>query len=197
MNYFKPAFIGSFLLFAHFDAVAGSEKCDEGLAAALPAEELVKTMEAIHEKLYRPVATMKINNDGQGAISIFYENGVPKAIQIKYKDGKGKVNIIDKEISKIEKGDFLAYPDNSAPALKLSKGPGTFKNGDHYHFNFSVRTELNPDKFTVFPLILDANKSKPKFSGPSGQFNNVELVPQISWKLEWKGTFDKKVKFYK
>lgn len=151
-------------------------------------ETLIENFSKVTDAMYKDVATLKVNHDGDGKISIYFENGVPKIIKFTYKNGSGTVTMT-KSFAEIEKGIPLVYENKSVKgrAIVLEKG-SNFKSGNDYNFKFSVRTSVDPDKLTTYPVQLDANPAAPKLSHSNKTFKSITLDPGISY-FSWDGTF--------
>lgn len=188
MKNLRPLLLSSLLI--TLPAVA--EDC-ESTAVQVPAAELLSTMKAVSENLYKDVSSLKVNMDGEGKLSVFYEKGVPKLIKLTYTNGDG-TSVVQKSFDEIANGHPLIYENKSKPgkAIVLEKG-SSFKNGNNFSFSLKVRTSLKPEKHTTYPIDFNSDMSSPKLLSNNKSFKNIVLSPGISL-MSWDGTF-KKVEF--
>lgn len=178
------------LLFISLSAAAGEPDC-ESTAIQVPAEGLLKTLKAASEGLYKDVASLKVNHDGEGKLSIFYENGVPKLLKMTYTNGKGATSIGQKSFEELAAGKPLNYENKDKPgnAIILEKGP-TFINGSKYSLVLKIRSKLDPVQYTSYPIEFESDMAAPKLSAKGKNFKNIIISPGVSW-LSWDGTFTK------
>lgn len=169
--------------------LAQDEKC-ENEAIQIPASALLKTMKAVSEGLYKDVSKLKVNHDGEGKLSVFYEKGEPKLFKLTYTNSKGTV-IIQKSFEELEKGNALVYQNTDKPgkAIVLEKDQ-SFKNGDKFNFKLSIRTSVDPEKHKSFPVVFNSDVKSPKISSNQKSINNIVISPGISM-FKWDGTFTK------
>lgn len=190
MKNLRPLLLSSLVM--TLPAFAQVEDC-ESTAIQVPASELLSTMKTVSESLYKDVSSLKVNMDGEGKLSVFYEKGVPKLIKLTYTNGDG-TSVVQKSFDEIGNGNPLIYENKSKPgkAIILEKG-NRFKNGNNFSFSLKIRTSLKPEKHTSYPIEFDSNMSSPKLLSNSKSFKNIVLSPGISL-MSWDGTF-KKVEF--
>jgi hypothetical protein len=190
MNKLKLLYIVS--VFLSFNLSASEIDC-ESPAILVPGSQVLKTMKTISDNLYKDIATMKVNMDGEGKLSVFYEKGEPKLLKLTYTNSKGTV-IIQKTFEELSKGVPLIYENKDKPgkAIILEKSD-SFKNDKKFSFRLKVRTSYDPEKHSSFPIDFEADINTSKVSSNQKQFKNIILSPGVSF-LSWDGTF-KKVEF--
>lgn len=190
MNILKLILLCSLIITPH--AFAQEEDCDTP-AIPLPAREFVSAMAAVTNGLYKDVSSLKVNLDGEGKLSVFFENGKPKLLKMTYKNGKGSSSG-QKTFDDLEKGNPLVYENKDKPgnAIILERGE-TFQKNGKYSLILKVRSGLNPEKHTSYPIEFDANVDSPKLSSNGKDFKSIVISPGVSM-FSWDGTF-KKVEF--
>jgi hypothetical protein len=164
--------------------------------APTPAvEDLLNTLKKSSECLYKDIATLKVNMDGEGKLSVFYEKGVPKLLKLTYTNKSG-TTIKQITFDDLAKGKQLIYenPSKKGKAIVFEKAD-SFKQDKKYKFNLNVRSSVDPEKHATYPLEFDSDESNPKVSSSGNLFGKMVLSPGISF-LSWDGTF-KKVEFQK
>lgn len=165
------------------------EKCESD-AVPLPGSDLIKTLEAVSNCLYKDVATLKVKQDGEGKLSIFYENGKPMLLKLFYKNDKGTM-IKEISFADLEKGKQLVFenPDKPGKAMIFQKGKNFQKDGK-YNFKLSVRTSLKPVEHNDYEIAFNGDEKNPSITKGGNAFNNIIVTPGVSW-LKWTGTFTK------
>lgn len=169
------------------------EECgDRGIQ--VPASELLGTLRMASEGLYRDVSGLEVKHDGKGKLSIFFENGVPKLLKMTYTNGNGKTTVGVKSFEDLENNKPLTYENKDKPgsAIILERAH-SFREGSKYNLVLKLRSSLNPEKFTSYPIEFDSDMSAPKLSANGMEFKTMVIHPGISW-MSWDGTF-KKVDF--
>lgn len=178
-----------FFLFISLPVLAEQDNCEQEVIP-LPGDELVETMEAVADHLYKDISKLKVNHDGEGKLSVFYENGRPMLLKLYYKNEKGTML---KEISfaDLEKGETLIFENSDKPgkALVFRRGDN-FQKGNNYSFKLSVRTSIDPDKYRSYDVTFHSDEKKPEVSASQKKFKEIVVSPGISW-LSWDGTFQK------
>lgn len=184
--------IAFLFLLISLSAWSQEEHCEQ-IAIDIPTQALLKTMKTVSEGLYKDIATLKVNMDGEGKLSVYFENGEPKILKLTYKNGKGTV-IKQATFDDLEKGTPLIYEnsDIKGKAIVLEKA-ASFKNGKKYNFKFSVRSKVDPETLTSYPVSFEANPDAPVVSNGGSVFSKIVLSPGVSF-FSWDGTF-KKVEF--
>jgi hypothetical protein len=159
--------------------------CKSG-AILEPAKNIIEDLEAVTAGLYKDVATFKVNHDGEGKLSVYYENGVPKILKFSYKNGSV---VISKTFEELEKGAEIVYKNKDYPgkAIVLKKS-GNFKSGNRYNFNLMLRSKVKPEEHRTYPIEFDSTASAPKVYYKDNQFKSIEISPGVSF-LSWNGTF--------
>lgn len=192
MKSFKPLMLVLCVLSPGLIFAQGDIECDYDQPIPVAAVELLDSMQKISEGLYKDVATLKVNHDGEGKLSVFFENGEPKIIKLTYKNGSGTV-IKQVTFDDLAKGKPLIYENKDKPgkAIVLEKGPN-FKKGN-YDFKFKVRSSLDPEKFHSYSIKFDPNVDAPKISYNDKSFKKMIISPGVSM-FSWDGTF-KNVEF--
>lgn len=182
----------SFHLFVFFSPVKAEEKpCS--LSDALPEKvtTLTKDLEKISDGLYKDLAKVKVEHDGEGKLSVYYENGVPKILKFTYKNKKGSA-VIQKTFEELENGEKLIYenPDKPGPAISLGKGP-KFKIDNSYNFILTTRKEMKPVSYSSYPFELRGDEKNPQLTANKKQCMNITFSPGVTFTLSWDGTFEK------
>jgi hypothetical protein len=185
----KTALVG-FTILLSFSSFA-LEDCPP--VTEVPARELIQTLSSVTDNLFRDIISLKVNLDGQGKIEVFLVKGEPKILRMNYSNGKGQF-VEQVSFDDLAKGIPLSYEnkDKKGKAIVLERSE-SFKNGKTYHFKLLIRTGVNPDEYSSFPLELDASSSNPKVSVKDKNVTRITLTPRVSF-LSWDGTF-KKVDF--
>jgi hypothetical protein len=144
--------------------------------------------------MFKSISTLKVDYDGQGSLSVFYNNGKPSLLRLTYKNEKGT---FDKTIS-LDGSAPLVYenPEIPGPAIIVEKIPGA--SADGLQFELKVRREVRRDLpaggiFSSFKIDLSTDMNKPTVSHAGKPFKEVLISPGISF-FKWDGTF-KKVNF--
>ncbi len=171
---------------------AYEDDCEEGVPIPTGAGELLKTLESVSNGLYKNIATMKVNHDGEGVLSVYYEDGKPKLLKLTYKNGSGTV-VKQVTFDDLAAGKPLIYenPDKPGKAIVLEKGPRF--NSNHYDFRFKIRSKLKPEEFETYPLQFNPSVDSPVVSYNNKTFKKMVISPGVSM-FSWDGTF-KKVEF--
>lgn len=173
-------------------SLAFEDDCDEALPIPTGAGEILKTLENVSNGLYKNIATMKVNHDGEGTLSVYYEDGKPKLLKLTYKNGSGTV-IKQVTFDDLAAGKPLIYenPDKPGKAIVLEKGPKF--SSSHYDFRFKIRSKLKPEEFETYPLQFKPTLDAPEVTYNNKTFKKMVISPGISM-FSWDGTF-KKVEF--
>lgn len=171
---------------------AYEDDCEEGVPLMTGAGELLKTLENVSNGLYKNIATMKVNHDGEGVLAVYYENGKPKLLKLTYKNGSGTV-VKQVSFDDLAAGKPLIYenPDKPGKAIVLEKGPNF--NGNHYDFRFKIRSKLKPEEFDTYPIQFKPSVDAPEITYKNKTFKKMVISPGVSM-FSWDGTF-KKVEF--
>lgn len=170
--------------------VFSQDKIDEenckSASIQLPADKIVGDLSAITGKLFTDVATLKVNHDAEGKLSVYFEKGEPKILKFTYNNNSV---VITKTFEELEKGEEIVYQNKDHPgkAIILKKGE-KFKNGDKYSFNLLLRSKKKPEEHKTYPIEFDANATSPKVSYKDSQFKQIVISPGVSF-LSWNGTF--------
>jgi hypothetical protein len=188
MKNLKLLLISSLVFF--LSAAHSSEMCT---SVQVPAAELLNTLKAVSEGLYKDISFLKVNLDGDGKLSVFYENGEPKLLKLTYTNSKGTI-VVQKSFDELERGIPLVYENKDKPgkAIVLEKTTG-FKDGDKYSFKLSIRSGVDPEKHAAHQIDFESDPSGPKLLSNKKPFKNIVLSPGVSM-FSWDGTF-KKVEF--
>lgn len=163
----------------------GEENCKTE-AVLDPAKNLIDELDAVTGKLYKDIATFKVNHDGDGKLSVYYEKGVPKIIKFAYKNNSV---VITKTFEELEKGAEIVYENKDHPgrAIILKKGEH-FKSGDKYSFSLMLRSRVKPEEHKLFPIEFDSNPAAPKVYYKNTPFKQIVISPGVKF-LSWNGTF--------
>lgn len=169
--------------------LAEGENCDYDQPLPVAAVELLDSLEKVSAGLYKDIATLKVNHDGEGKLSVFFENGVPKLIKLTYKNGSGTV-VKQVSFDDLAKGKPLIYENTDKPgkAIVLEKG-ANFKEGN-YDFKFKVRSKVSPEQFQTYSINFRPEVNAPKITYNNKSFNKMIISPGISM-FSWDGTFTK------
>lgn len=81
-----------------------------------PAKNIIKDLEAVTAGLYKDIATFKVNHDGEGKLSVYYEKGVPKILKFSYQNGSV---VITKTFEELEKGAEIVYQNKDYPGKAI------------------------------------------------------------------------------
>lgn len=190
---FAYSHLMAFLIIGHTGLVFAAEvDCDPALAIPVAAGELLGTLKSVSEGLYKDIAVLKVNHDGEGKLSVFFEKGVPKILKLTYKNDNGTV-VKQITFDELAKGNPLIYENTDKPgkAIMLEKGPN-FKEGS-YDFKLKVRSKLSPEQFQTYPLNFNPDVNSPKVTHNKKTFNKMIISPGVSM-FSWDGTF-KNVEF--
>ena len=163
----------------------GEEDC-KSEAILSPVNNLIDELDAVTGKLYKDIATFKVNHDGDGRLSVYFEKGVPKIIKFAYKNNSV---VITKTFEELEKGSEIIYENKDHPgrAIILKKGEN-FKTGDKYSFSLMLRSRVKPEEHKLFPIEFDSNPSAPKVYYKDAPFKQIVISPGVRF-LRWNGTF--------
>lgn len=189
MKKFNPVFMVA--LFLSLSPAWASDSLDCQTSEG-EVTRLMDSMKKVEDGLYKNIFDLKVNHDGEGKISVFYEKGEPKILKLYYKNSKGEVS---KTVTfeDLENGKELIYENKDIPgkAIVLSKG-SPYKDGDNFKFKLSYRSGM-PDKFSSQTLDFDSTYASPKVAVNGKTFKQMVLSPGISM-FAWDGTF-KKIEF--
>lgn len=159
----------------------------------VPARGLIQTLSSVTDNLFRDIITFKVNLDGQGKIEVFFVKCEPKILRMNYSNGIGQF-VEQVSFDDLAKGIPLSYENKDKKGKAIVLAPSeSFKEGKTYHFKLLIRTGVNPDVYSTFPLELDTSSSIPKVSVKKKKVTRITLTPGVSF-LSWDGTF-KKVDF--
>lgn len=178
----------SFHLYAEVE-----EECPDVVALPEGTKQLISTMETVSRGLYKDVMNLKVNLDGEGQLSIFFENGQPKILKFTYKNKSG-TTVEQITFDDLAQGKALEYENPSIPgkAIVVEKG-ATFKSGDLFNFKLSFRSGVKPPKYDSHQIELKAKAEPPAVAVNNKNFTQLTLSPGVSF-FSWDGTF-KKVEF--
>ena len=154
--------------------------------------DLLNSLEAVSNGLYKDIAKMQVNHDGEGKLSVFYEKGEPKILKLTYKNDSG-TTVKQVTFEDLLKGKPLVYenPDKPGKAIVLEKG-SNFKSGN-YDFKLKIRSRVSPEEFQTYSINFDSSVESPRVSYNKKDFSKMVISPGISM-FSWDGTF-KKVEF--
>lgn len=188
----KFLILTSFVFYSCF--AFSAEDCDPTtLNVNTPERELLQTLQGVSEAFYADVSKLKVNMDGEGKLSVSFEDGMPKILKFTYKNGKGEV-VMPITFEDLAAGKELAYENKDVPgnAITVKRGE-VFEAGKPYEFVISHRTSIKPDKYETNVIVFDPTKSKNMVSHDGKNFKQVTLSPGVSL-FSWDGTF-KKIEF--
>lgn len=153
---------------------------------------LMDSMKKVENGLYKNIFDLKVNHDGEGKISVFYEKGEPKILKLHYKNDKGEVSRTI-TFEDLENGKELVYENKDIPgkAIVISKG-NPYQAGDQFKFKMSYRSGM-PDKYSSQTLDFDSTYASPNVAANGKKFKQMVLSPGINM-FAWDGTF-KKIEF--
>jgi hypothetical protein len=193
MIHMKCLFALLFISLSFSFAAAAFDEC-ESYAIQVPAADLLKTLKVASESLYKDVTSLEVRFDGKGKLSIFYENGVPKLIKMTYINSSGLTFIAQKSFEEIQAGNPLAYENKvkTGKSIIVERGE-VFKQGAKYNLNLRIRSGLNPDSYTSYPIQFNSDLSNPNLTSNGNEFSSIIFSPGVSM-FSWDGTF-KKVDF--
>ncbi len=154
---------------------------------------LTKDLGKISSGLYKDITKFKVELDGEGKLSVFYENGEPKILKFTYRNKNG-LTVIQRTFDEIEQGKKIAYENDKKPgeSIIFEKG-SSFKTNNSFNFKLSIRTSIKPVKYESYPIELKGNEQSPLVIANRKQCKVIALSPGVSF-LSWDGTF-KKVDF--
>lgn len=188
MNYFMALIF----IALSFSAIAEEVMCPVN-APTPQVEELLNSLKKTSECLYKDIASLKVNMDGEGKLSVFYEKGVPKILKLTYTNKSG-TTIKQITFDDLEKGKPLVYENTAkkGKAIVFEKSEN-FRQDKKFKFTLKVRSSVGPEKHNSYPLEFDSDENNPKVSSSGNSFSKMVLSPGVSF-LSWDGTF-KKVEF--
>ncbi|MCM2349004.1 MAG: hypothetical protein NDI69_03220 [Bacteriovoracaceae bacterium] len=169
--------------------LAEAEDCEYDQPLPVAAVELLDSLKKVSAGLYKDIATLKVNHDGEGKLSVYFENEIPKLIKLTYKNGSGTV-VKQVSFDDLAKGKPLIYenPDKPGKAIVLEKG-ASFKEGN-YDFKFKIRSKVSPEEFQTYSINFRPDLEAPKITYNNKSFNKMIISPGISM-FNWDGTFTK------
>lgn len=192
MNNFKLLFV-AVTLFSSVGAFALEPWDCQNETEVGPVTQFIDSYKKVENGMYKNIFDMKVNMDGEGKISVYYEKGEPKILKLSYNNKKGEVT---KTITfeELAQGKELIYENKDIPgkAIVLSKGE-PFNSGDDFKFKMGYRSGVKPDKLSNVNLSFDSTYASPKVAANGKEFKKMVLSPGVSF-LSWDGTF-KKVEF--
>jgi hypothetical protein len=163
----------------------GEEDCKTE-AVLDPAKNLIDELDAVTGKLYKDVATFKVNHDGDGKLSVYFEKGVPKILKFSYKNNSV---VLTKTFEELENGSEIVYENKDRPgkAIIIKKGEN-FKSGDKYSFSLMLRSKVKPEEHKLYPIVFESNPTAPKVYYNNSPFKQIVISPGLRL-LSWNGTF--------
>lgn len=192
MNLLK-LLVTSFCLILSLSAFSQEENCNPGVIPAV-ADAPVRMVDAIMSGMYKEIISLKVNHDGEGSLSVYYEDGKPTILRMTYKSKKG---LVEKSIP-LDGSRPLVYenPDIPGPAIVVEKLPGS--QPGKMQFQLKVRSELRPElpekgTFTSYKIDFDTDINNPSVTHRGKPFKKVVIAPGVSM-FSWDGTF-KRVDF--
>jgi hypothetical protein len=177
-----------------FSLSAGAFDDCECPAIQVPASDLLLTLKRASDSLYKDIVSLEVKFDGKGKLSIFYEKGEPKLIKMTYTNSSGVTSISQKSFDDIQSGKALFYENKlkTGKAIIVERGD-VFKDGRKYNLNIKIRTGLNPDTYSSYPIQFNSDLNNPHLAANGKEFSSIVISPGISM-FAWDGTF-KKVDF--
>lgn len=181
----------SFITLAHAEP-AGECEAPTGVENE-KVNDLVDVLRAVSASQYSKVMDLKVNHDGEGSLSVHYENGKPKLLRLTYKnDGGEKSDVLS--FADIAKGKEISYEhqDMAGKAIVV-KAAQPFEVGGKYKFEVKLRSKLNPVAYSSHVIDFAAHPEKQAMLKDDKVFKRMVISPGISM-FSWDGTF-KKVEF--
>lgn len=183
-------FLTLFILLSSSSLLAEiDEDCVQPTVMPVRAES-TKDYSKIARELFKPVVGLEVRYDGEGALSVYFENGEPKSLRLYYKDREGVVT--DKNISfeDLKAGKQLIYENQQYPgkAITVEKNE-PFKANNDYQFKVIVRTKL-PDGYTPYSISFHAHPEKHSVQHEGEKFRKLEFIPGRKRITKWNGTFE-------
>ena len=170
------------------DCIHCDAKTPKGLV-----ENLVDDLNAITKDMYKKVVDIKVNYDGSGSLSVYYDQqGKPRLLRLQYTSKKGKVTDKVLTFDQIAKGESLIYENSDVPgkAIVVEKQE-PFNNGNQYQFSFKVRKSLtgkDSEDYLSHALTFNADKDRHSVTAQNNKFTSIVISPGIRM-LSWDGTF--------
>ncbi|MFA5582783.1 MAG: hypothetical protein WDA09_01100 [Bacteriovoracaceae bacterium] len=190
----KKIIILNLILSVSFTSLAGAapgEECPPPLIEAnRELDGLVHVLRSVSNAQFKKALDLKVNHDGEGSLSVHYENGKPKLLRLTYKNSGGeKSEVIT--FDDIAKGKDISYEhqDMKGKAI-IVKAATPFENGGKYRFELKLRSKIKPDSYTTHILDFAAHPEKQQMLKDNKVFKQLIISPGIKM-FSWDGTFKK------
>ena len=189
----KAAFVLSIVSLQPAWVMAEEECLPPSYEGTTEVEGLVNTLRAVSASQFKKVMDLKVNHDGEGSLSVHYENGKPKLLRLTYKNSGGEKSEV-LSFADIAKGKDISYEhqDMKGKAI-IVKAASPFESNGRYKFEVKLRSKVKPDNYAVHVLDFAAHPEKQTMLKDSKVFKQMVISPGIKM-FSWDGTF-KNVEF--
>ncbi|MFA7614257.1 MAG: hypothetical protein WCY48_08470 [Candidatus Caldatribacteriota bacterium] len=193
----KISILNTFILTITFSSSAfamGQELCIQPqMTSTMEVESLVGVLRSVSNAQFVKVMDLKVNHDGEGSLSVHYENGKPKLLRLTYKNSGGEKSEV-LSFEDIAKGKDISYEhqDMKGKAI-IVKAADPFEVDGRYKFEVRLRSKVKPDSYTVHNIDFAAHPEKQLMLKDDKVFKQMVISPGIRM-FSWDGTF-KKVEF--
>lgn len=172
----------------------GQELCIQPqMKSTMEVESLVGVLRSVSNAHFVKAMDLKVNHDGEGSLSVHYENGKPKLLRLTYKNSGGEKSEV-LSFEDISKGKDISYEhqDMKGKAI-IVKASDPFEVDGRYKFEVKLRSQVKPDSYTIHALDFAAHPEKQMMLKDDKVFKQMIISPGIRM-FSWDGTF-KKVEF--
>lgn len=171
----------------------GEECLTPDLSGPTEVDGLVQILRSVSASQFKKVMDLKVNHDGEGNLSVHYENGKPKLLRLTYKNSGGEKSEV-LTFDDIAKGKDISYEhqDMKGKAI-IVKAATPFEVDGKYKFEVKLRSKVKPENYTVHVVDFAAHPEKQTMLKDSKVFKQMVISPGIKM-FSWDGTF-KNVEF--
>jgi hypothetical protein len=155
--------------------------------------EFIEDVQVITGEISTKVLGLKVNYDGTGTVKVLTdEAGNLLGVRLDYKDSKGHLMQQTRTVEEFNKGEAVSFvmEGKKHDPLILKTKPGTVLSKVHGgSFTFSLLTDDDPVKYVPYQLSLLKVGSAWKVTKDDKAISSTTISPNISWSMEWEGTF--------
>lgn len=161
--------------------------------STLEVESLVGVLRSVSNAHFVKAMDLKVNHDGEGSLSVHYENGKPKLLRLTYKNSGGEKSEV-LSFEDIASGKDISYEHHEMKGKAIIvQAAKPFEVDGRYKFEVKLRSKIKPDSYTIHQVEFAAHPEKQSMLKDNRIFKQMVISPGISF-FSWDGTF-KRVEF--